>query len=103
MVATEKKSPRSAKGQSKSSQSQGSNLPSKMSRIIVLDTLAPEGLELLKAAPGIEFEIRTGLKGDDLRNALAEFDGAICRSGVKITADALAGNRRLKAIVRAGV
>jgi D-3-phosphoglycerate dehydrogenase len=34
---------------------------------------------------------------------LAEFDGAICRSGVKITADALAGNRRLKAIVRAGV
>ena len=34
---------------------------------------------------------------------MAEFDGAICRSGVKITAEALAGNQRLKAIVRAGV
>ena len=34
---------------------------------------------------------------------MAEFDGAICRSGVKITADALEGNHRLKAIVRAGV
>ncbi len=34
---------------------------------------------------------------------LQQFDGAICRSGVKITADALEGNRRLKAIVRAGV
>ena len=47
--------------------------------------------------------MRTGLKGDALREALAEFDGAICRSGVKITADVLAGNHRLKAIVRAGV
>jgi D-3-phosphoglycerate dehydrogenase len=74
-----------------------------MARVIVLDTLAPEGLDMLGAAQGIEFEVRTGLKGDALREALAEFDGAICRSGVKITAEALEGNRRLKAVVRAGV
>lgn len=74
-----------------------------MARIIVLDTLAPEGLALLDAAKGVEYEVRTGLKGDALREALTQFDGAICRSGVKITADALEGNRRLKAIVRAGV
>jgi D-3-phosphoglycerate dehydrogenase len=74
-----------------------------MPKVIVLDKLAEEGLELLKAAPGIEYEVRTGLKGEDLRKALAEFDGAICRSGVKITAEALEGNHRLKAIVRAGV
>ena len=74
-----------------------------MPKVIVLDTLAQEGLDLLAAAPGIEHEVRTGLKGDALRTALAQFDGAICRSGVKITADALEGNRRLKAIVRAGV
>ncbi|MCC7474936.1 MAG: phosphoglycerate dehydrogenase [Pirellulales bacterium] len=74
-----------------------------MSRVLVLDTLAPEGLALLDAAPGIEYEVRTGLKGDDLRDALSQFDGAICRSGVKITAESLAGNRRLRAIVRAGV
>ncbi|HEV3418473.1 MAG TPA: phosphoglycerate dehydrogenase [Pirellulales bacterium] len=76
-----------------------------MPRIIVLDTLSPDGLALLDAAKpkGIEYEVRTGLKGDALRDALAQFDGAICRSGVKVTADALAGNHRLKAIVRAGV
>ncbi len=74
-----------------------------MYRVIVLDKLAPEGLDLLARAEGVEFEVRTGLAGDALRDALAEFDGAVCRSGVKITADALAGNRRLKAIVRAGV
>ena len=74
-----------------------------MHRVIVLDNVAQEGLDLLDAAPGIEYEIRTGLKGDELRAALAEFDGAVCRSGVKITAEALEGNRRLRAVVRAGV
>jgi D-3-phosphoglycerate dehydrogenase / 2-oxoglutarate reductase len=74
-----------------------------MQRIIVLDPIAQEGHDLLKAAAGIEYEVRTGLKGDALRSALAEFDGAICRSGVTITAESLEGNKRLKAIVRAGV
>ena len=75
-----------------------------MPSVIVLDALSQEGLDLLAAAaPRITYEVRIGLKGDALRSALAEFDGAICRSGVKITADVLEGNRRLKAIVRAGV
>ncbi len=74
-----------------------------MPKIIVLDKLAQEGLDLLAAAKGMEYEVRTGLKGEELRSALANADGAICRSGVKITADVLEGNRRLKAIARAGV
>lgn len=74
-----------------------------MPRVIVLDTIAPEGIALLDATPGVEYEVRTGLKGEALRDSLREFDGAICRSGVKITAEALEGNQRLKAIVRAGV
>ena len=58
---------------------------------------------MLEAAPGIDYEVRTGLKGAALREALLQFDGAICRSGVKITPDSLEGNRRLRAVVRAGV
>ena len=74
-----------------------------MSRIVVLDDLASEGLEKLDAAPGIEYDIKIGLKGDELRETLAQYDGAVCRSGVKITAESLEGNQSLKAIVRAGV
>ena len=74
-----------------------------MPKVIVLDDLAQEGLDLLEAAEGFEYEVRTGLKGDDLRNALNEFDGAICRSGVKLTPDVLDGVKQLKAVVRAGV
>src|SRR5687767_6609025 len=76
-----------------------------MPKILILDPLAQEGLDMLKAAApsGIEHEVRTGLKGDALKQALAEFDGAICRSGVTITSEALEGNKRLRAIARAGV
>ena len=74
-----------------------------MHRVLLLDPLSPEGLDLLKAAPGVEYVEKLGLKGPALREALAEADAAICRSGVKITAESLEGNRRLKAIARAGV
>jgi D-3-phosphoglycerate dehydrogenase len=74
-----------------------------MPKIIVLDDLSADGLDLLRSAGNIEVLVRTGLKGEELRKALLEADGAICRSGVKITAEALAGNHRLRAIARAGV
>jgi D-3-phosphoglycerate dehydrogenase len=74
-----------------------------MHRVVVLDRLAVEGLQLLTGAPQVEFEERIGLTGADLKKTLSEFDGAICRSGVKITAESLADNHRLRAIVRAGV
>jgi D-3-phosphoglycerate dehydrogenase len=74
-----------------------------MAKVIVLDPIAQDGLNLLTES-GLEFEIAPPkLKGEELRAALANADGAICRSGVKITAESMAGNKRLKAIVRAGV
>ncbi len=72
-------------------------------RIIVLDNIAEEGLRMLADTPGIEYEVRTGLSGSELQQALEGFDGAVCRSGVKITAEALEGNTTLRAITRAGV
>lgn len=74
-----------------------------MLHVIVLDNIAKEGLQLLDAAQGISYDVRTGLTGDALRQALLDYDGAICRSGVKVGAHALEGNRKLRAIVRAGV
>jgi D-3-phosphoglycerate dehydrogenase / 2-oxoglutarate reductase len=67
-----------------------------MPSVIVLDPLSEEGLKLFQTA-GVDYTTRPGLSGEALRAALAEHDAAICRSGVKITADALAGNKRLPA------
>jgi D-3-phosphoglycerate dehydrogenase len=72
-------------------------------RILVLDPIAREGLDLLDANPDFEYELRVGLKGEELRKSLNEFDAAIVRSGVKITSESLQGNKKLRAIARAGV
>ena len=74
-----------------------------MPKIIILDTIAQQGLTILEQHADIEYEVCTGLTGDDLRNALLDADGAICRSGVTLSEESLIGNVRLKVIVRAGV
>jgi D-3-phosphoglycerate dehydrogenase / 2-oxoglutarate reductase len=74
-------------------------------RVLVTDKLAEEGLERLRAEPGIELVVNTKLAQDvpALRRALAEADGIVIRSGTQLTAEVLEGQSRLKAIVRAGV
>lgn len=74
-----------------------------MYRVLISDPLPAEGLEILRKTPSIELDERAGLKGDELRAALAENDGVIIRSGTTLTPDLLRGQSRLKVIVRAGV
>src|SRR5262249_32151400 len=74
-------------------------------RVLVTDKLAEEGLARLREEPGMEVVVDTKLAQDPpgLRRALADFDGIVIRSGTQLTAEALEGQSRLKAIVRAGV
>jgi D-3-phosphoglycerate dehydrogenase / 2-oxoglutarate reductase len=74
-----------------------------MPRIFTPDGLADEGMEILRRTPGFEIDSRSGLKGDDLKAALAECDAVIVRSGTTLNADLLQGLTKLKAVVRAGV
>lgn len=74
-------------------------------RVLVTDKLSEEGLALLRAEQGVEVVVDTKLAKDPaaLKEALKEADGIAIRSGTTLTADVLAGQTRLKAIVRAGV
>jgi D-3-phosphoglycerate dehydrogenase len=74
-------------------------------RVLVTDKLAEEGLALLRAEPDIEVVVDAGLAKDParLKAALAEADGIIIRSGTRLTAEVLGGQKRLRAIARAGV
>src|SRR4051794_14954601 len=71
-------------------------------RILVADKLAEEGLEFLKQS-GIEYDVKVGLKEDELAAAVPSYDALIVRSGAKVTAKVLSNPGRLKAIARAGV
>lgn len=72
-------------------------------RVLVTDKLAEEGLEILRAEPGLEVVVSTKLDTAGLRAALAEADGIVIRSGTQLTAEVLRDQPRLKVIVRAGV
>lgn len=72
-------------------------------RILVTDKLAEEGLEILRANPDFEVVVNTKFDKPGLIAALQEADGIVIRSGTQLTADVLEGQKRLKAIVRAGV
>ena len=74
-----------------------------MPTVLVTDNLSPAGLEVLKATDGIEVDVRTGLSPEEVKEALHDADGIIIRSGTTLTEELLAGQSRLKAIVRAGV
>ena len=72
-------------------------------RILVTDKLAEEGLEILRAQPGLEVVVNTKFDPAALREALKEADGIVIRSGTQLTAEVLKDQPRLKVIVRAGV
>lgn len=72
-------------------------------RVLVTDTLAEEGLSLLRAEPDLEVVVATKLDPTALRDALHDADGIVIRSGTQLTAEVLRDQPRLKVIVRAGV
>ncbi len=70
-------------------------------RILVAESIAPEGLEELRARHAVD--VRTGLPPDGLREAIADYDALVVRSQVQVDAALIAAARRLQVIGRAGV
>ena len=72
-------------------------------KILVSDKLADEGIAILRAEPGVEVDLKTGLKSEELKSIIGQYDGICIRSETKLTADVLANPGQLRAIARAGV
>lgn len=72
-------------------------------RILVTDSLAPQGLAVFQRAPGFEVDVRLGLKPPEIKKIAADYDGWVIRSGTKVTAELIEAAHKLKVIGRAGV
>ena len=72
-------------------------------KILVTDSLAPEGVEVFRNAEGFDVDVKLGLKPDDLKKICESYDGWVIRSGTKITAELIEAAKNLKVIGRAGV
>ncbi len=74
-----------------------------MKRVLVSDNLSARGLEILRAAEGIEVDVKTGLKPEELQEIIGGYDALVIRSGTKVTAQVLARADNLRVIGRAGM
>lgn len=72
-------------------------------RVLVADSIAPEGLAPLRSDPRFELLDRPGLSGPALAEAMVGVDAVLVRSATRITRDSLARADRLTVIGRAGV
>jgi D-3-phosphoglycerate dehydrogenase len=74
-----------------------------MPKVLVSDPLAETGIEYLRGIPGIEVDVRIGLKPDELKAIIGDYEALAVRSETKVTADILAAATKLQIIGRAGV
>ena len=72
-------------------------------RVLLADTISAEGLQPLLTDPRFEVFEKTGLKGEELAQAIKGMDAVVVRSSTRITRAAMAHADRLKVIGRAGV
>ena len=74
-----------------------------MAKVLVSDSLAPQGLELLEQARGLEIDYAPGLAPADLMDRIADAEGLVIRSGTKVTREVLERAGKLRVIGRAGI
>jgi D-3-phosphoglycerate dehydrogenase len=74
-----------------------------MFKILVSDALSEEGLGVLKSSKDFVVDVKTGLKTDELKGIIGEYDALVVRSATKVTAEIIEAGKKLKIIGRAGV
>jgi D-3-phosphoglycerate dehydrogenase len=73
-----------------------------MKRVLVSDSMAPEVAAILGNTPGIKVDVKTGMKPDELKAVIKDYDALIVRSTTKVTAEIIEAAAKLSAIGRAG-
>jgi D-3-phosphoglycerate dehydrogenase len=72
-------------------------------KVLVSDPMAPEGLEILERARGLEVVYAPELSHEELLETIRDVEGLVIRSGTKVTAEVLEAAEKLKVIARAGI
>ncbi len=72
-------------------------------KVLVSDKLANIGIKMFKEADDIEVDVKVGLKPEELRAVIKDYDALVIRSATKVTEGLLDSAAKLKVIGRAGI
>jgi D-3-phosphoglycerate dehydrogenase / 2-oxoglutarate reductase len=73
-----------------------------MPKVLIADSLSPRAVAIFKER-GVDVDVKTGLKPDELKAIIGDYDGLAVRSATKVTADIMSAATRLRVIGRAGI
>ena len=73
-----------------------------MPRVLIADSLSPAALKIFKDR-GVDADVKTGLKKDELLAIIDQYDGLAVRSATKADKEVIDAAKRLKVIGRAGI
>ncbi len=72
-------------------------------RVLLSDSLGPEGLARLREQPDLEVDAKPGLSAAELVDVIGDYHALVVRSATKVTAAVIARADRLRVIGRAGI
>lgn len=72
-------------------------------RVLLSDSLASRGIEILKRNPRIAVDVKTGLNAPELAEIIGQYDALVIRSSTRVTREIIDRADALKVIGRAGV
>ncbi|MCL0083319.1 phosphoglycerate dehydrogenase [Thermodesulfovibrionales bacterium] len=72
-----------------------------MMKVLVSDSISSKGIEVLRKA-GLEVDVKTDLKPDELKAIISDYHALIVRSATKVTSEIIEAATNLKVIGRAG-
>lgn len=73
-----------------------------MFKVLVSDKLSKKGTDILTETGEINVDVRTGLRPEELKEIIGEYDGIVIRSSTKLTEEIIGAAKKLKVIGRAG-
>ena len=71
-------------------------------KVLISDALSPAAVKIFQDR-GIEVDLKAGIKADEIKSIIGNYDGLAIRSATKVIADLLASAKNLKVIGRAGI
>jgi D-3-phosphoglycerate dehydrogenase len=71
-------------------------------KILISDNLSKHGIDLLRSHEQVQVDVKVGLKPEELKKIMGDYQALIVRSETKVTADILSGADKMKVIGRAG-
>jgi D-3-phosphoglycerate dehydrogenase / 2-oxoglutarate reductase len=72
-------------------------------RVLATDPLDQQGVDVFRASPEIELDLKPGMPQEELQRVIGDYDALVIRSGTTVTAETLKNAARLRAIGRAGI